>query len=521
MNVTRRDVLKTSGLALGALALGGAKAQADCKPHAMCTFPDPQAAQQYTYVQKLRDKGQVLPLYTPLADNEMRISFMGSVMPPSRLAQAEMSVFVEIGPWVKAAPMYRGNEAYGHATESFIFDCGSGVSANYSAMGIAFRKMNKIFLNHLHADHMNDLAHIYCFGGAGDRHFPMYVWGPGPSEIKNPYSPPGQLYYPDGTRTYCEKIREAMRWHTESFSFQPTADKNYVVPKPEDWGVPGPLKPVSDDPDWDGYAMIPIELPWREVGGVAYNDATTGVKITHYPVIHARQGALGYKLEWTPKGASKPLTMIYTSDTKPEWNSVKQARNPDKTGVNQGVDVLIHEMILPAEAWALKMMGVPEPPAGPARMYFQEYVKHLKLIEESSHTPQGAFGYLLSQVQPRPRVTVACHFPVSDDTVQCALKSVQAHCPEIEKVGDKLTWAFDRMVIRVFAGDPKPPIIEQVMADPILQFTFSPPAVIYDDRSPKYRNADGSMNPYAQIDRAAEIPWQDENGQINYCEDGY
>jgi len=77
------------------------------------------------------------------------------------------------------------------------------------------------------------------------------------------------------------------------------------------------------------------------------------------------------------------------------------------------------------------------------------------------------------------------------------------------------------MVIRVFAGDPKPPIIEQVMADPILQFTFSPPAVIYDDRSPKYRNADGSMNPYAQIDRAAEIPWQDENGQINYCEDGY
>jgi len=55
------------------------------------------------------------------------------------------------------------------------------VTTNYSAMGISFGRMSKIFLNHLHGDHMGDLAHIYCFGPAFDRKSPLYVWGSGPS----------------------------------------------------------------------------------------------------------------------------------------------------------------------------------------------------------------------------------------------------------------------------------------------------------------------------------------------------
>ena len=49
--------------------------------------------------------------------------------------------------------------------------------------------------------------------------------------------------------------------------------------------------------------------------------ATTGVKITHFPVIHCRKGSIGYKLEW------KGLSMIYTGDTKPEHISIEQANN--------------------------------------------------------------------------------------------------------------------------------------------------------------------------------------------------
>jgi len=510
MNLTRRNALKTSGLALGALALGAVRADAGCDPNQHCTFPDPITANEYTYLPTSN-----LPIYTPLEDNEMRISFMGSVMPLARLAQAEMSVFVEVGPWVPD-PVHPDKPEYGRATDSFVFDCGSGITANYQSMGIAFRKMSKVFINHLHADHMNELGHIYCFGAAGDRHFPLYVWGPGPSGVPDPKSRTVQAkYYSDGTYVFCQHLREMMRWHSESFSFLNTAYHGYPVPDWHTWGTPCPLIPVGDDPNYDGYALIPIELPWRTVGGVAYNNQDTKVKITHYPVIHARQGAVGYKLEWNG------LSMIYSSDTKPEWLSVQQACNPDKNGVNQGVDVFIHEMILPPEAWALKMTGFPAPPQSePQKSIFEAAVQKMKTIEDSSHTPQGAFGFMLSQINPRPRLTVACHFPVANDTVDCALKSVKAHCPDITAVGDKLAWAFDRMVVRVFAGNPKPPIIQQMVA-PVSDFSFNPTTVSYlNQYPPKYSYPSGDGNPYAQIDLSTFIPPVDRNG-VNYCPDGY
>ena len=57
------------------------------------------------------------------------------------------------------------------------------------------------------------------------------------------------------------------------------------------------------------------------------------------------------------------------------------------------------------------------------------------MSKNSSHTPQGAFGYLLSQINPRPRLTVIAHFPMANDTVACALNSVQAHFPDISEPG--------------------------------------------------------------------------------------
>jgi hypothetical protein len=61
--------------------------------------PDPtyQATNTYTYFQGLEPFNP----NTALETNEMRITFMGSMIPlPVRRAQAEMSVFVEVG-WIK------------------------------------------------------------------------------------------------------------------------------------------------------------------------------------------------------------------------------------------------------------------------------------------------------------------------------------------------------------------------------------------------------------------------------------
>ena len=468
----------------------------------VATDPSLAAMQRYTYFDELPPMD---PL-TPLETDEMRIIFMGSMIPlPVRRAQAEMSVFVQVG-WIDDP-----NDAVygGRARDQFVFDCGAGSSANYAAAKIGFRRMDKVFINHLHADHMNDLSHIYCFGPASDRKTPLYVWGSKASGVE---SPPGSgIYYDDGVGSFCSNLRQAMRWHTESFSFQSTRYVDYVPPTREQWGLPGDPVPVCDDDPRDAYALVPIELDWEQIGGTAYDNVATGAKITHFPVIHCRKGAMGYKLDWTTP-AGRTLSMIYTGDTKPETNSIAQAVNN-----GQGVDVFIHEMVVPPAVWAYQSMGLNAPPQpdDPGYLSYQRAVTNMMYIQNSSHTPQGAFGYLLGQITPRPRLTVATHFPVADDTVASAFDSVAGHCPDVE-MGRDIVWSFDLMAIRVF-----PDRIEQRRVA-VSDFGLNPP-VQFDGATypPKYNDGNGNADPYLQIDISASIAPTNTDGSVNFRIDGY
>lgn len=468
--------------------------------------PDPtyKSNATYSYFQTL----PALDPTTPLETNEMRITFMGSMIPlPVRLAQAEMSVFVEVG-W---NPDPTDKVYQGRAVDQFVFDCGAGVSANYAASVVGFRRMDKVFINHLHGDHMSDLTHIYTFGPSGDRKSPLYVFGQSPSLLESPTN--SRTYYNDGVSNFCAHLREACRWHSESFSFQPTRYTNFVAPTKSSWGLPHEPVPVSDDPADDGYAMIPITLTWREVG-VAYNNPDTRAKVTHYPVIHARKGSMGYMLEWTPPGATKPLTMIYSSDTKPETNSVNLARN----GTN-GVDVFIHEMVVPPSVWAYKQMGLnapPDPTNTNAYNSYQATVAQLTTVQDSSHTPQGAYGYLLSQISPPPRLAVATHFPVADDTVGSAFTSVQAHCTNIV-FGRDIVWSFDQMVLRVF-----PDRIVQCRAV-VSSYAWNPPVQLSTNAmlTPKYNDGNGNGDAYAQIDLSTSLSRTNLDGSTNWNSNGF
>ena len=468
--------------------------------------PDPtyQSNATYSYFQTL----PTLDPLTPLETNEMRITFMGSMIPlPVRLAQAEMSIFVEVG-W---NPDPSDTTYHGRAVDQFVFDCGAGVSANYAASVVGFRRMDKVFINHLHGDHMSDLIHIYTFGPSGDRKSPLYVFGQGLSGVESPTN--SNIYYDDGVSNFCAHAREACRWHTESFSFQPTRYTNYLAPTRISWGLPVDPVPVSNDTYDDGYAMVPITLNWSNVS-VAYHNHDTRAKVTHYPVIHARKGSMGYMLEWTPPGATKPLTMIYSSDTKPETNSVNLACN----GTN-GVDVFIHEMVIPPSVWAYKQMGLnapPDPSDTKAYAFYQGTVAQLTTVEDSSHTPQGAFGYLLSQISPPPRLTVATHFPVADDTVTSAFQSVQAHCTNIV-FGRDIVWSFDQMVLRVF-----PDRVVQCRAV-VSSFAFNPPVQLSTNAmmTPKYNDGQGNGDPYAQIDLSTSYSRTNQNGTENWSTNGF
>lgn len=530
--LTRREALKVSGLALGGLAIGGtvigseadkagAEQECACPDGPTCRWKNPFKAQRYRYFDWLPrfdpyDFDNQKTTIRPLGKNEMRITFMGSCIPPVRRAQQMMSVFVEVG-W---------NAKKGMPLDQFVFDCGSGVCANYGAMNVGFGRMNKIFLAHLHGDHMSDLTHIYCFGPSADRKSPLYVWGPGRSGFT--YTDPDKKSsgpYDDGTADFCDALRKACRWHTESFSFQTTSYPNYQVPTQDSWGLPVDPVPVGDDALNDAYALVPIELDWTKYGetpgdNVAYYNKETGVRITHFPVIHTRMGSIGYKLEWNG------LSMIYTSDTKPETHCIDQAKNMDENGKARGVDVFIHEMVPPAQVWAMKNEYSTDLPD-----MNSEVVQDLTTVQNSSHSPQGAFGYILSKIKPRPRLTVATHFPVADDTVACAMKSVQEHCNVYQhkesisgKDAARITWSFDLMVISVTGDQIKE------MRGHVSDFGFSPTTNLPSGtpNTPKYwiwgTDSDGNPakvgNPYAQIDTSTAIPECDD-GKCNYRDDGY
>ncbi len=468
----------------------------------METDPTNAATQRYSYFQNLP---KIDPL-TPLEADEMRITFMGSMIPlPVRRAQAEMSIFVEVGWSNDPSDVVYG----GRARDQFVFDCGAGVSANYAAAVVGFRRMDKVFINHLHGDHMNDLTHIYCFGPAADRKSPLFVWGSKASGVESP--PHSNIYYDDGTSNFCATLRSALRWHSESFSFQSTCNSNYVAPTQESWGLPHDPVPVCNDATNDAYAIVPIELDWAKIGGVAYSNAATGVTISHFPVIHCRKGSMGYKIDWqTPSGTN--LSVIYTSDTKPETNSVEMAKNGGR-----GVDVFIHEMVVPPSVWAYKNMGLNAPPeeTDPRYEEYEATVNGLTYVQNSSHTPQGAFGYLLSLIEPQPKLTVATHFPVADDTVASAYMSVTNHCP-IVVMGRDIVWSFDLMVLRVF-----PDRIVQCRAA-VSDYSFNPPVQLPGGLlPPKYNDGNGNGDPYAQIDTTAEIPPTNSNGTVNYLINGF
>lgn len=480
MKMTRREILKLSGASLGSAILASP----------LNSFSNPLNVKESDPTQKnsLFDALPLFPLGEKLDANEMRITFLGTSC-VARLSQECNSVFVEVG-----------------SGDQFVFDCGTGVIAKYAAMGIPMSKMNKIFLTHLHGDHTSDLTHIYCFGPSQDRKSPLYIWGPTQSGFTY-HDPDGNTRgpYEDGTRAFCERFREFNRWHTESFSFGSTSFVGNPLPDQikTDWGLrETPVQVSDDDPD-EGYAIFPIELDWNLSGktegdNIAYNNPATGVKITHFPAIHCRRGSISYKLEWNG------LSMIFSGDTKPNYDIIRQAA---------GIDVLVHEMVMPAYDWALKNSGMSpdDPNFGLAYDYALQ-------VQNSSHTPQGAFGYLLSQMNPPPRLAVATHFQAQDDTIASATQSVRNHYP----VGE-LTFAADLMVINVSATK-----IIQRRAE-VSAFAFMPTNPLHQQKSPKYWKWDDPvlqnakvMDPYAQILTEEEVPATDPiTHEVNFREDGY
>lgn len=428
--MSRRDAFKLTGLAAGALALGTGVTDEGCTGPLSKLLP----SQRNLHYESL-------PPFHPgekLDENDMRITFLGTT-PLPRITQACNSVFVELG-----------------NGESFVFDCGTGVVPKYYAMNIGLRKMDKIFLTHLHGDHVSDLIFIYGFGPSDDRRTPLYVWGPEKSGVPDPIT---SEVYEDGTIVFCENVEKMMRWHNESQSFLASSLETYDPPS---W-APQDKK--------DAYDLVAFEVPWKE-RKVCYQDPDKGVTITSFPAVHCRQGSVSYKLEWNG------LSMIFTGDTKPNYYVIDEA--------NAGVDVLIHEMVVPVNVWAERAGGAD--PHGDQDDW--DMAQHAaQEVQDSSHTPQRAYGYILSQLENPPKLAVGTHFQAEDDTINAAMRDIRDWYPH----GDFIV-ATDLMVLNVSKNR-----IEK-RRGVVSEYTWQPPTIF--DRQPgkaKYSSPTAQLDPNARL----------------------
>jgi len=197
--------------------------------------------------------------------NEMRIVACGTGMPAQRRSQAATCFLVELG-----------------NGDKFLFDIGTGSGANIASLGIPYDDLDKLFISHLHSDHVGDLDALWIGGWTGGRHGALQVWGPS-----------GQT--PEfGTKHFIEKTKEAYKWdYTGRLGVIPTRGGDLVV----------------------------HEFDYKQENRIVYE--MNGVTIRSWPAIHAIDGCVSYSLEW------KGLKFVFGGDTVPNMWFDKYAKNAD------------------------------------------------------------------------------------------------------------------------------------------------------------------------------------------------
>ncbi len=300
-----------------------------------------------------------------LKKGEMRVTLMGTgwgnVVSP---VQKGPSIFVELG-----------NEAQ----DSFVFDVGPGCILNYNAMEIPMSRMNKVFLSHLHMDHCSDLPFIYAFGpNLGDRFEPLYIHGPSGPLLLDENGDETETTL--GTKNLIKGMEQFTQWHTTSFKTMTAgADKSYAL---EDR-----VK----------------ELDYTICGGTAHESGKKGkdydhVIITHFPAIHIIDGAISYRLEWSPAGQEEYLIFVYSGDTLP---------NDFMIEYGAGADIMIHETAPSVESI---MNG-----AGSTK-------DEALAIVCNSHTPANSLGAIIAQTKPQLAVTT--HSPMDPRSIESLITGV-------------------------------------------------------------------------------------------------
>jgi len=211
-----------------------------------------------------------------LAENEIRVVACGTGMPAARRSQAATCFLVETG-----------------NGDKFIFDIGTGSMANLAALMIPYQYLDKVFLTHLHTDHMGDIDALWAGGWTAGRPNALRVWGPSGARADM------------GTKYAMDHFLKFANWDymTRAVMISPT---------------PGDIETT--------------EFDYKGVNQVVYEE--NDVTIRSIPAIHSGDGPVSYILEYND------MKVVIGGDTYPNKWFIKYAK---------GADLAIHECFMGPE----------------------------------------------------------------------------------------------------------------------------------------------------------------------------
>jgi len=227
-----------------------------------------------TSVKALPERDVYYPGSEDLQSDEMRIIACGTGMPNARPKQAAACFLVELG-----------------NGDKFLFDIGLGSAERISAMQIPYDYLDKVFLGHLHADHIGDLDALWIGGVISNRQTPLKVWGPSGATPEN------------GTAYMVDHMKKMYHWDMDS-------RKGNINTR--------------------GLIIEVNEFDYKAVNAVIYE--ANGVTIRTIPAIHAVDGSVSFIMEWNG------LKFAFSSDTYPNKWWIEHTKNSD---------LVIHECFAP------------------------------------------------------------------------------------------------------------------------------------------------------------------------------
>ena len=213
-----------------------------------------------------------------LGSDEMRITALGTGMPNQTRAAVSIAYLVELG-----------------NGDKFLFDIGSGSAERISSLQIPYSFLDKVFIGHLHGDHIGALGELYIGGGLMGRQVPLRIWGPsGPVE---------EL----GTAHAMAGMEQMYKWD-----------------------LAGRVGFV----DARGYQLEVNEFDYRAENEVIYDE--NGVVIRSWPAIHAGDGPVSFALYYNG------MKVVFGGDTVPNKWFLEYAADSD---------VIIHEAMMRPDQW--------------------------------------------------------------------------------------------------------------------------------------------------------------------------